>query len=995
MNTVVEATQGTIAESATKHVHKTPLAEAIFKATQSKITPPKPKHERVIITETWQSRTSSHVLSELFKRALGGKEIVLWKTLVIVHKMMRDGHPQVLDDVYARKDYLDSLLGQYNGNETPWGVLDEAYLQFVIEKVKFHRTFPEVGGEISLQKYREKQRKFNAKIALPLVTKLIDLQKAILTLQSKTLTMVGLNECRLAAMVPALIESYGIFTMFDFYIRKLVDADEDVSDLIENFEKQYPVLQKFYFTCSTIPYVASQISVPTLPQQCPTFPKTDKAEKKKKKKEQQQQQGGGGGSNLVNPNTNPGNLLGSTGSTGSGSSSLLGSGSGLLSSNSGLLGSGSGLLGSGSGLLGSGSGLLGSGSGLAQPTQSLNSAFGGLTLQASTSTPFGVQNNGGFGSFGGGGSANVFGANNSAFGGSLVPVSNNNPFGAPASFQAQPPMTQPVVNQQPQQSRSPFENLYEASKATHYQEPVMFANSNAYRNQSMETKEMLEKKLRELESRLKELQIQNQDMEGQNNEMRLLLNDRDNGLASVRVQMEERLRTQQRQFQEANNALTSHVERMMQKYEKEKLSLVTEQVEFAKKGIDQTLFKFDDPNSLGNRGSNGEDIIQCATQVQSNYEAVLKSLDTEGDTVGASRALSESTAKLLDDTKGALQKIVDPNVKYQLGEASRNVARETGRILSHTLQLVQQGKPDERQKQFLLGEHNRFVQQLNIVRAAINASHQVLNTDHRIAELEMMAEKELEATSKVIFEMSSILQSKQSQFSNTTGLDVQKSLVDSVMAITNGTQLLVKAVSASQQEYVKREMTGAIKYEHRDPMWTEAIIAASRELSQSIRQLVSVAFNAQGKIDDQALVAASRSIASATSKLVSASRAKTQGGTNSHIALDNAAAAIMRATRSLVDAAKSFSNVEEFEILKKSDTFKTQVGEEIERQSRILRLEKELEWAKKQLAQIKRDKQMGQPPSSPQVPTLDTSFHASASFSSSLPPSSSGFNPFL
>lgn len=76
---LASATVANSADSVGKHVFKSKLEESVFKATQSKGEPSKPKHERAIILETWNAHGAAVVWQELSKRPLASKALVLFK----------------------------------------------------------------------------------------------------------------------------------------------------------------------------------------------------------------------------------------------------------------------------------------------------------------------------------------------------------------------------------------------------------------------------------------------------------------------------------------------------------------------------------------------------------------------------------------------------------------------------------------------------------------------------------------------------------------------------------------------------------------------------------------------------------------------------------------------------------------------------------------------------------------------------------------------------
>jgi hypothetical protein len=50
-----------------------------------------------IIIESWNERGASTILNVIFDRITGSqKDVVCWKALIVIHKLFREGHPQVL-----------------------------------------------------------------------------------------------------------------------------------------------------------------------------------------------------------------------------------------------------------------------------------------------------------------------------------------------------------------------------------------------------------------------------------------------------------------------------------------------------------------------------------------------------------------------------------------------------------------------------------------------------------------------------------------------------------------------------------------------------------------------------------------------------------------------------------------------------------------------------------------------------------------------------------
>lgn len=79
-----------------KIIKRENMETIVRKATSSKkVEPPKRKHVRSIIVETWNHAGANDFLYELFRRQLETNEIVCWKALITVHTVLLEGHPKV------------------------------------------------------------------------------------------------------------------------------------------------------------------------------------------------------------------------------------------------------------------------------------------------------------------------------------------------------------------------------------------------------------------------------------------------------------------------------------------------------------------------------------------------------------------------------------------------------------------------------------------------------------------------------------------------------------------------------------------------------------------------------------------------------------------------------------------------------------------------------------------------------------------------------------
>ncbi|KAI9313454.1 ANTH domain-containing protein [Dichotomocladium elegans] len=72
------------------------LAASIKKATNLDETAPKQKHVRKCIVYTWDHRTSAVIWNILKVQPILSSEVQTFKALIMVHKIIKDGHPNVI-----------------------------------------------------------------------------------------------------------------------------------------------------------------------------------------------------------------------------------------------------------------------------------------------------------------------------------------------------------------------------------------------------------------------------------------------------------------------------------------------------------------------------------------------------------------------------------------------------------------------------------------------------------------------------------------------------------------------------------------------------------------------------------------------------------------------------------------------------------------------------------------------------------------------------------
>jgi len=840
-------------QTVSKHNPTGKLQEAVFKATQSKEEPSKHKHIRTCVNETWVN--PSRVFDEILKRPLAEKEIALYKSLVLVFHLLREGHPQALAEAARRENLFTSWGDLYKTASTDYGPVIAGFVQLLINKIQFHKTFPELKGDINLQDYKHKANRNDPKTKFSLVAKLLDLQKNCMVFQQKVFQTQNLKSCKLSGIIPTIKEAYAIYHLTVALLQDLVDSTDNVAvnSLIDNFYQQYPVLYKFFFTSASIPYLTQHLSIPTLPRDPPNFvkkPELPPAKLPQKTVPPKKAAPKPAPPSTPKPTatvtttyyTPPPPQLDFT-STIQGIGQITGD---LLTF------------------------------GFPEPAKP--------TPQMVPVNPF-----------------------------MTTPVNKPAPTFQPAPQSSPNPfMTNPSGL-----NGSGLSNVVQGAHTTYYPtvEPERFmAPPPPKPVDPSETREFLEAKIYELEGKQSKLAMDLKLLKGDHGKLLAELNNTDEGLAEARQEMEERLQTQQLEFLTEQKMIKDHLELTSKKYADEKLKLLSDQVGFSKNAVDQYLLRFDDPNFLGNRSATGEDVVDATYKIQESFDMLVTTLAEEGDIVGAARVLAADTEAFLANVKGLSNRVDDPELKLRLGEGARNAARMVSKILADTQALSVQGKPSEATLDNLRSTQNTFEQQLGGVRSAINnqASKSQKEEDNHLNDV---AERELMNAAKVIEEAAEQLKAQAAarkaqralqQFSPGE-IDVEGAIADSALYITTATQKLIIAATAAQQERVAMGLTapaGSDMY-HSDEMWAEGLISAAKAVASATKLLVGSANKAiSGEIDEALLVACCNAVSAHTAKLQSATKSKSDVRSKSVQGVDGAAKLVKEATNSLVNETK-------------------------------------------------------------------------------------------
>ncbi|GAA5869826.1 hypothetical protein JCM1840_007646 [Sporobolomyces johnsonii] len=254
------------------------LGNAIKKATNPDETAPKQKHVRKAIVYTWDYRSSASIWSGLRVQPILSDEVQTFKALIMIHKVLQEGHPIVLKEAQAQTSWLETCARTVGGDVSRgYGSLIRAYVKLILAKLRFHKMHKDFNGLFEYEEYISLRGVDDPNEGFQTIDDLMNLQDDIDSFQKLIFAHFrgsANNECRISALVPQVKESYGIYRFIISMLRAMyrrTDSMDALEPLKERYDHQHYGLRKFYYECSNLKYLTGLINVPKLPQEPPSL----------------------------------------------------------------------------------------------------------------------------------------------------------------------------------------------------------------------------------------------------------------------------------------------------------------------------------------------------------------------------------------------------------------------------------------------------------------------------------------------------------------------------------------------------------------------------------------------------------------------------------------------------------------------------------------------------------------------------------------------------
>uniref|UniRef100_A0A8C0B2F7 Huntingtin interacting protein 1 related n=1 Tax=Buteo japonicus TaxID=224669 RepID=A0A8C0B2F7_9AVES len=255
----------------------------ISKAINTQEAPVKEKHARRIILGTHHEKGAFTFWSYAIGLPLPSSAILSWKFCHVLHKVLRDGHPNVLQDCQRYRSNIRETGDLWGHLHDRYGQLVSIYTRLLLTKISFHTKHPEFPPALEVSdEVLEKTAGTDVNNIFQLTVELFDYLDCELKLSesvfrqlntSMAVSQMSAVQCRLAPLIQVIqdcshLYHYAVKLMFKLHSCLPADTLQGHRD---RFHEQFRSLKNFFKKASDMLYFKRLIQIPRLPESPPNF----------------------------------------------------------------------------------------------------------------------------------------------------------------------------------------------------------------------------------------------------------------------------------------------------------------------------------------------------------------------------------------------------------------------------------------------------------------------------------------------------------------------------------------------------------------------------------------------------------------------------------------------------------------------------------------------------------------------------------------------------
>ncbi|XP_018412849.1 PREDICTED: huntingtin-interacting protein 1-related protein isoform X1 [Nanorana parkeri] len=258
-------------------------ATSIGKAINAQEAPVKEKHARRIILGTHHEKGAFTFWSYAIGLPLPSSSILSWKFCHVLHKVLRDGHQNVLSDCQRYRSNIREIGDLWGHLNDRYGQLVTLYTKLLLYKISFHKKHPEFPPNLEVtDDVLEKAAGTDVNNIFQLTVEMFDYMDCELKLAEAVIrqlnsaiavSQMSAGQCKLAPLIQVIQDSshlyhYTVKLMFKLHSCLPPDTLQGHRD---RFHEQFHSLKNFFKRASDMLYFKRLIQIPRLPDNPPNF----------------------------------------------------------------------------------------------------------------------------------------------------------------------------------------------------------------------------------------------------------------------------------------------------------------------------------------------------------------------------------------------------------------------------------------------------------------------------------------------------------------------------------------------------------------------------------------------------------------------------------------------------------------------------------------------------------------------------------------------------
>uniref|UniRef100_A0A8C2IT99 Huntingtin interacting protein 1 related n=1 Tax=Cyprinus carpio TaxID=7962 RepID=A0A8C2IT99_CYPCA len=258
------------------------------KKTESKKNEKTDKSEKALAAEKEQFVKLQQILCIIFAKnhldlPLSSNAILSWKFCHVVHKLLRDGHPNTLRDSRGHTASIRQMGTLWGNLHDRYGHIVALYAKLLCIKIDFHLKHLEIPPNLETpEQVLDKAIAIDINKVFDMTSEVLEYMEAALKLQetvfrqmesSSTSSTTPVGKCRLAPLV-LVVQDCG--PLYHFLVKLLFKLHSRIPlDALlghrERFREQFNSLTQFFERVRGMEFFKSIIQIPDLPDEPPNF----------------------------------------------------------------------------------------------------------------------------------------------------------------------------------------------------------------------------------------------------------------------------------------------------------------------------------------------------------------------------------------------------------------------------------------------------------------------------------------------------------------------------------------------------------------------------------------------------------------------------------------------------------------------------------------------------------------------------------------------------